>query len=108
MSEFYSGKYQGFFVRMPDIALTEREIEILSQISFRSARHDELRSSIRPMVAIWNSLYKRSAIPEVRLLYFTEAERNPGGRGKSRMQIFEKNGTCGKEIFAHPHFFEVS
>ncbi|MES2072011.1 MAG: hypothetical protein V4488_16765 [Pseudomonadota bacterium] len=93
-------------MRIPDIELTGREIEILSQISFRSTRQDELRSSIMPMVALWNSLYKRSAIPEIRFQYFTDAERNPSGRGKSRMQIFEKNGTSGEEIFAHPHFLK--
>ena len=97
---------QRFFVRIPDIELTEREIEILSQIKFRFTRHEELRSSIMPMAALWNSLYQRSAIPEVRLQYFTDPERNPGGRGKSRMQIFEKNGTTGDEIFSHPHFLK--
>jgi hypothetical protein len=59
-----------------------------------------------PMVALSESLLKRQAIPEVRLLYFTDPERNPGGRGKSRQDIFEKNGTTGAEILAHPHFLK--
>ncbi|HWI80715.1 hypothetical protein [Ramlibacter sp.] len=93
-------------MRAPDIELTEREVELLAQVKFRSTRHDELRASIMPMVALSESLFKRGAIPEVRLLYFTDPERNPGGRGKSRQQIFEKNGTSGAEILAHPHFMK--
>jgi hypothetical protein len=57
-----------------------------------------------PMVALSESLLKRRAIPEVRILYFTDPERNPSGRGKSRQEIFEKNGTSGPEILAHPNF----
>jgi hypothetical protein len=97
---------KGVFMRVPDIELTEREVSILSQINFHSISHDELRSSIIPMVELWNSLCSRGAIPEVRLQYFTDAERNPGGRGKSRMQIFEKNGTSGEKIVEHPHFLK--
>ena len=93
-------------VRAPDIELTEREMELLGQIKFRSTRHDKLRASIMPMVALSESLLKRGAIPEVRLLYFTDPERNPGGRGKSRQQIFENNGTSDAEILAHPNFMK--
>jgi hypothetical protein len=93
-------------VRAPDIELTKREVELLAQIKFRSTRHDELRASIMPMVALSESLLKRGAIPEVRLSYFTDPERNPGGRGKSRRQIFEKNGTSDAEILAHPNFMK--
>ncbi len=59
-----------------------------------------------PMVALSELLFKRGAIAKVRLLYFTDPERNPGGRGKSRQEIFEKNGTRGSEILAHPHFMK--
>lgn len=37
---------------------------------------------------------------------FIDPERNPGGRGKSREQVFEKNGTSGAEIYAHPSFLK--
>jgi hypothetical protein len=33
-----------------------------------------------------------------------QAECNTGGRGKSRQQVFESNGTAGDDIFRHPHF----
>lgn len=93
-------------MRGPDIELTNRETELLAQIKFGSTNHGDLRASIMPMVTLTESLLKRRAISEVRLLYFTDPERNPGGRGRSRQQIFEKDGTSGAEIFAHPHFLK--
>lgn len=93
-------------MRVPDIELTEHEISLLAQIRFRHTCHDELRASLIPMAALTESLLQREAIPEVRVLYFIDPERNPGARGKSRQQIFEKNGTSGTEIYAHPHFLK--
>jgi hypothetical protein len=93
-------------LRIPDIELTEHELGLLAQIRFRFASHDELHESIVPMAALTESLLERGAIPEVRLLYFTDPERNPGGRGKSRQQVFENNGTSGAEIYAHGNFLK--
>jgi len=90
----------------PDIELTTQERQLFDQIRFGSNRHDEIRASIMPMVGLCESLFKRGAIPEVRLRYFTDSERNPGGRGKSRRDVFERNGTSGPEIFAHPNFMK--
>lgn len=61
---------------------------------------------MEPMASLMESLLERDAIPRVRLLYFTDPERNPGGRGKSRQDIFEKNGTVGAGIYAHPSFLK--
>jgi hypothetical protein len=91
-------------MRTPDIELTDRERELLAQIKFDWVHHDELRASIVPMVALSESLIKRRAVPDVRLLYFSDPDRNPGGRGRSRQEIFEKNGTSGSEVLAHPNF----
>lgn len=93
-------------MRVPDIELTEQETDLLKQIRFRYTSHDELRASLMPMAALTDSLLERGAIPKVRLLYFTDPERNPGGRGKSRQKIFERNGTSEAEISAHPHFLK--
>lgn len=90
----------------PDIELTDRERELFDRIAFHSTKHEDIRASIMPMVALSESLLARGAIPEVRLLYFTDPERNPGGRGKSRQDVFEKNGTAGSEILAHPNFMK--
>ena len=90
--------------RSPDIELTDDERVLLGRIAFDWSRQDEIRSSVMPMVALTESLLKRGAVPEVRKLYFTDPERNPGGRGKSRQEVFEGNGTVGAEILAHPSF----
>ncbi len=90
----------------PDIELKDRELDLLKRIAFDSQNLNEIRASIMPMVALSELLLKRNAIPEVRLLYFTDPERNPGGRGKSREQIFESNGTSGDDILAHPSFMQ--
>jgi hypothetical protein len=95
-----------FNLRVPDIELTERESGLLAQIAFHYTSHDELRASLTPMAALTESLLERGAIPEMRLLYFTDPERNPGGRGKSRQQVFERNGTSDTEICSHPHFLK--
>jgi hypothetical protein len=93
-------------LRAPDIALTEHEIGLLAQIKFHYTSQNELHESIKPMATLTESLLERGAVPEVRLLYFADPERNPGGRGKSREQIFEKNGTSGEEIYAHGNFLK--
>jgi hypothetical protein len=93
-------------VRVPDIELTKQELYLLAQIRFRHTSHDELRASIEPMAGLTESLLERDAIPEVRVLYFTDPERNPGGRGKLRHEIFEKNGTSGTDVYAHPNFLK--
>ena len=90
----------------PDIALTDAEREFLSKIAFDSSVHHEMQASIEPMAALAESLLDRRAIPEVRLLYFTDPERNPQGRGKSWQQIFEKNGTAGDEVLSHASFLK--
>ncbi|WP_057091931.1 hypothetical protein KV708_08565 [Comamonas thiooxydans] len=92
--------------RKPDIELTEGELLLLKEIKFNARSHDELRALIGPMASLATSLLDREAIPEVRLLYFTEAERHPSGRGKSRQDVFEANGTVGDEILSHPHFLK--
>jgi len=42
----------------------------------------------------------------IQIAYFTDPKLNLGGRGKSRQEIFEKNGTSGDEILRHPHFLK--
>jgi hypothetical protein len=90
----------------PDIQLTEGERELFVQIRFRSNQHEKGCASLMAMAALVESLLKRDAIPEVRLLYFTDPERNPGGRGKSRRDVFKRNGTSGAKILEHPNFIK--
>lgn len=93
-------------MRDPDISLTDDELALLSAIRIDWDNEKILRDSIAHMEALAVSLLARDAVPAVRLAYFTDPELNPGGRGKSRQDIFEKNGTCGKEILRHPHFLQ--
>ena len=66
--------------------------------------HDRIRASIEPAFRLTKSLLKRDAIPEVRLRYVTDPELNVRGHGKSRIEVFERNGTRGDDIFRDPNF----
>jgi hypothetical protein len=55
-------------------------------------------------VRLVESLQEREAIPHLRLAYFTDPDLNIGGHGRSRRQVFERNGCCGRAILEHPHF----
>lgn len=93
-------------MRSPDIELTEAESQLFLEISSPASQYDEICRSIDPMDRLAQSLIARGAIPNVRLLYFTDPARNPTGRGKSREEIFIKNGTAAGEIFRHPNFMD--
>ncbi len=68
--------------------------------------YDTRIGMLEKMGQLAESLLRRGAIPAVRLAYFTDADMNVGGRGKSRKQVFEGNGTKGAAIFRHAHFME--
>lgn len=93
-------------LRVPDIQLTEQEQGLLEKIHFEPSDHNQLRSSLAPMAALSKSLLERGAVRDVRLRYFTDPECNAGGRGKSRQDMFERNGTCGAEILKHGNFLQ--
>jgi hypothetical protein len=57
------------------------------------------------MESLLKSLIGRNAIPEIRLRIFADPEYAET-RNKSPKQIFESNGTCGAEIYRHPHFMK--
>ncbi|MEA9609087.1 hypothetical protein QY702_22370 [Xanthomonas campestris pv. plantaginis] len=93
-------------MREPDILLSVEEQYLFAEIRFDWKSDEELRSSLAPMEQLASSILGRNAVPEVRLSYFSEPEFNPTGRGKSRQDVFEKNGTSGGEILAHPSFLK--
>lgn len=93
-------------MRCPDIELTDKETTWLTQLTFEPNR-DDWPLLLEPMARLAESLLNREAVPEVRLLYFTDFKRNPGARGKSRKEIFEGNGTAGDEILRHPNFLKI-
>lgn len=93
-------------MRPPDIELTNEETALLLQLKFEPSR-DDWPMLVGPMAELAESLLDRGAVPPVRMLYFTDSERNAGGRGKSREDIFVGNGTAGDEILRHPNFLKI-
>lgn len=92
--------------RTPDIQLNAREQELLGGLSFDMPSHQTWPKTQQHMTELAERLLERKAISDTRLRYFTDPECNPGGRGKSRKDVFEKNGTRGDEILRHPHFLK--
>jgi hypothetical protein len=93
------------------IELTVEEKALLGRIDFAPAspeKHDpEHWNAVgEAALVLRKSLIARKAIPGVRSKYFTDPDFNVGGRGRSRAEIFEKNGTHGEAIFRHPHFLK--
>ena len=93
------------------VELTMEEKALVERIDFNpesSDKHDAAYWNAVGAAALrlMKSLIARNAIPEVRTKYFTDPAFNVGGRGRSRADIFEKNGTRGEDIFRHPHFLK--
>jgi len=101
MSDVYTGS----------IKLTADEKTLVAQIDFdptssKRQAPEYWKAVGETALRLMKSLMARNAIPEVRIRYFSDADFNVGGRGRSRAQIFEKNGTSGEAIFRHPHFLK--
>ena len=75
------------------------DLEVLSRMEY-----EERVEQLGMMGQLAESLIRRKAVPKARLDYFIAPEMNVGGHGKSRKEVFEKNGTPGLEILRHPHF----
>jgi hypothetical protein len=91
------------------IELTEQEQALFSQINFvertlANTSPRDVNSVFSASAELYHLLVERDAIPEVRIRYFVDPECNIGGRGKSRKDIFQQNGTSGEAILRHPHF----
>jgi len=93
-------------MREPDISLSAEEQALYAEIRFDWQNHEELQGSLVPMEQLALRILRRNVVPKVRLDYFSHPQFNPTGRGKSRKDIFEKNGTSGAEILKHPHFLK--
>jgi hypothetical protein len=88
------------------ISLTPAEERLMTVIVFDpTALHSgNAKQNGEAAAQLFKSLATRSAIPEVRLKYFTDPAYNPTGRGRSWKQIFERNGSAGDDMLTHPHF----
>lgn len=89
------------------VALTPEEQALFDRIDFDlSGEYDSRIASLVAAADLAESLLRRGAIPEVRRRYLTDPDLNVGGRGKSRITVFEGNGRHGREILEHPHFLK--
>ncbi len=92
------------------IELTAEETELLSKIDMQVAHrsHDEGHAAHNankvPILALVRSLSDRQAVPQERRNYWNVPDYNPGRVQASRKGVFERNGTRGEDIYAHPHF----
>lgn len=91
------------------IELTPDEQQLFDSLEwntdeFNRKDHVERGNLLENQYKLTESLIKRGAIPEIRRRWFTDAELNIAGRGKSRMDIFQSHGTTGDDIMRHQQF----
>ena len=89
------------------VQLNEKEQALYQSICWdldELARRDSATDDLERMGELAESILERDAVPEVRVAYFTDPNMNVGGYGKSRKEVFERNGTTGRDILRHPHF----
>jgi hypothetical protein len=93
-------------MREPDIELTEAERGLFDQIEFDQDHlsHKTWQVNAPLVEQLFDLLNGRGALPAHRLKWFTDADFNPGGRGRSREDQWRQNGTSGREILRHPNF----
>lgn len=97
---------------MNQIELLEEERQLIKGINFdlqfNSSGpnfHERLKESAELAQKLTLALLERNAIPQIRLDYLTDPKYNIGTL-KSRIEVFESNGTKGKDIFGHGHFLK--
>jgi hypothetical protein len=94
----------------PDLAieLTTREQVLAARIDFDPSptlhNADTWKAGADAIQELMGSLLERNAIPLARRKFFTDPSCLIGGHGLSHLQVFERNGTRGDDIFRHPHF----
>lgn len=88
------------------ITLTPQEQALLQRINFEPGNPGKPDADPNGDAALelMRLLCPRHAIPEVRRRYLTDPKLFIGGRGKSRVQVFETNGIRGEEIFRDGNF----
>ncbi len=88
------------------IALEPEEQALLDELEFdvHKLDHDTFEPNAARARDLTKALAARGGIPEHRRRYFTDPDYHPGGRNKSRQQVFERNGCRGDDILMHAHF----
>jgi hypothetical protein len=88
------------------IDLNEAETALLAQIDFDARDHDAQLKNAGVIPKLMDSLTSRKAIPDHRERYFVNAEYNTSRHSGSHKDMFERNGTKGREIFEHSSFLK--
>ncbi|MCI0642562.1 MAG: hypothetical protein L0Y70_26080 [Gemmataceae bacterium] len=92
---------------IPVVKLSKKEQALENEICWdmvELTKRDDRLDHLEKMGELAELLFERNAIPKVRLAYFTDPKMNVGGHGKSRKQVFEQNGTSGRDLRRHPHY----
>ncbi len=93
----------------PDIALNNAEQRLFERIKLDTDAikdHIEFHTNADLVCELVRLLAARNGIPAHRKKWFTDPDYNPGGRRKSRQQVFEQNGVRGEAILRNAHFLE--
>jgi len=90
------------------IELTPEELSLAEAMEFDPLTfrgdHQSFQKNADLAHRLMTALLERGGIPEHRVRFFTDPDYYPGGRGKSRKEGFERNGTSGDELLRHPNF----
>lgn len=87
------------------IELTDDEANLNERIPSSPDHITDWAPIADAMESLCRSLIQRDAIPARRRLVF-DNPKYAETRGKSPRQDFESNGTCGDDIYRHPHFLK--
>jgi hypothetical protein len=88
------------------ITLNDEEQKLFNSITFTVGPNFSADENGEKVVALTRSLVDRGAIPEVRRRYLTDPELFLGNIKGSRKEVFERNGTAGRDILMHPSFLK--
>lgn len=90
------------FIAPKSVELTSTEAKLYARIP-HTPSHEGWDDVADAMESLVHSLLARDAVPEVRLQLFHDAEFAETGI-KSRLEVFESNGTVGDDIYRSPYF----
>ncbi len=78
--------------------------EAIKSFAWHQGEYEESNRMLQNQRELTKMLLSRNGIPPQRLAYFLNPDFNPGGRNKSRKEIFESNGTRGDAILKDGNF----
>lgn len=88
------------------IELTPEERVLLDRITLHldTDAYEAYSANAKAIPPLMDSLLRRGGIPKHRLEYFDNPKYRSGRLKGSHRNLFERNGTAGRQILEHPHF----